>query len=86
MKRAPEPSGPGLNVNVAAPLLGQFGNDNFNVEQARARRIEQDQSNATPIRFSLRQIVHGVGLRLRIESGPPQNCESGTSLAPAGIK
>jgi hypothetical protein len=54
-KKSPELWGPGLNVNVAASLLGQFGNDSVNLERVEERRIERDQSNATPIRFSLRQ-------------------------------
>ena len=56
-KKSPELWGPGLNVNVAASLLGQFGNDTVNLERVEERRIEEDQSNATPIRFSLRQTI-----------------------------
>src|SRR5450759_1931151 len=41
---------PGLNVSVGASLLGQFGNDNVDLEWVGERRIERDQSNATPIR------------------------------------
>jgi hypothetical protein len=54
-QKSPELWGPGLNVSVGASLLGQFGNDNVNLERVEERRIERDQSNATPIRFSLRR-------------------------------
>jgi hypothetical protein len=55
LPESPELESPGLNVNVAASLLGQFGNDTINLERVEERRIEEDQSDATPIRFSLRQ-------------------------------
>ena len=59
-QKSPELWGPGLNVSVGASLLGQFGNDDVNVERVEERRIERDQPNATPIRFSLRQTMwHG---------------------------
>ena len=45
---------PGLNVSVGASLLVQFGNDNVDLEWVGEHRIERDQSNATPIRRSLR--------------------------------
>lgn len=34
MKKSPGLWSPGLNVNVAAPLLGQFGNDDVNLARA----------------------------------------------------
>jgi hypothetical protein len=49
-QKSPELWGPGLNVNVAASLLGQFGNDSVNLERVEERRIERDQSNAPSIR------------------------------------
>jgi hypothetical protein len=54
-QKSPERRGPGLNVSVGASLLGQFGNDSINLERVDERRIEPDQSNAPPTRFSLRQ-------------------------------
>jgi hypothetical protein len=56
-QKSPERRGPGLNVSVGASLLGLFGDDDINLEQVEERRIEQDQSNAPPIRFSLRQMI-----------------------------
>jgi hypothetical protein len=41
-------------------LLGQFGYDDVNLERIGQRHIEEDQSNATPIRLSWRQTIwHG---------------------------
>jgi len=54
-KKSPELWGPGLNVNVAASLLGQFGNDSVNLERVEERRIERDQSHAPSIRRAFRQ-------------------------------
>ena len=39
-KKNPELGSSGLNVNVAAPLLGQFGNDNLRLERMTESRIE----------------------------------------------
>ena len=57
LSKEPRAIDPGLNVSVGASLLGQFGNDSVNLERVEERRIERDQSNATPIRRSLRQLA-----------------------------
>ena len=40
LQKEPRTENPGLNANVAAALLREFGNDNDNLERTGYRRIE----------------------------------------------
>ena len=54
IKQIQSAMGPGSMSASELPSLSSSGNDNVDLEWVGERRIERDQSNATPIRRSLR--------------------------------